>query len=370
VNRASVGDGRMADVESPSEESNTATEASAVTEDNAGKTHTEEEDPKTEEEDPKPEADRHQPTAAEASETAEKKEAADDGISQSATSSEEKSDSAAGDAKEEPKPSDEDESSPAKRPAETEENEPESEAEVTLKDYSKAPDPEQTVTDSKKDTSDASQKQPQADKAEEIKDSENKSVGGADVVDRPDTSVKEVEDPRETSPRVEEAVESVEVKGDDVIASVTKSEEKVEEHKPPEKAVTPTSKKDVQQAEKESPKAAGAEKQEEKEEPALPTSPEILSDQSLSDDQKFDRFAQLIAKGKMSNKEVVNVVLHLVSPTKHHCRCLLIVILFRRKCDTLIDSFLGSRSEGGAFKNLGRKRVKTGSAFPKDLCFD
>jgi len=48
------------------------------------------------------------------------------------------------------------------------------------------------------------------------------------------------------------------------------------------------------------------------EDPPMPSSPEILADQTLSDEEKFDRFAQLVARGKASNKEVVNCVLHLV----------------------------------------------------------
>ena len=43
------------------------------------------------------------------------------------------------------------------------------------------------------------------------------------------------------------------------------------------------------------------------------TAAEILADAALSDEEKFGRFRELIEAGGMSNKEVVDSVLHLVS---------------------------------------------------------
>ena len=45
---------------------------------------------------------------------------------------------------------------------------------------------------------------------------------------------------------------------------------------------------------------------------SLPSASEVLNDRALKDGQKFTKFSQLIRAGKMSNKEVVNNVLHLV----------------------------------------------------------
>lgn len=49
-------------------------------------------------------------------------------------------------------------------------------------------------------------------------------------------------------------------------------------------------------------------------EPYKPVFTEILADKGLNDEQKFAQFKELIEQGKMSNKEVVDSVLHLVSP--------------------------------------------------------